>query len=173
MIVALGIGCDGRKTVLGIRERATENATVVSALLSELVERGLDFSTPRLYMLDGGKALPASWVTCRVNTKPTRGNSRTPMRWAEYADAKGAPEKLHHQFRKVIGNRQIPLLLSSMANTVSKKPITKGAASRVAYECRESRTFNDVPGNLIKLVQKSPVSQVFNGTLHYCPGDEF
>ena len=32
------------------------------------------------------------------------------------------------QFRKVIGHRQIPLLLSSMANAVSKKPIAKGAA---------------------------------------------
>ncbi len=32
------------------------------------------------------------------------------------------------QFRKVIGHRQIPLLLSSMANAVSKKPIVKGAA---------------------------------------------
>jgi putative transposase len=40
MIVAIGIGCDGRKTVLGIREGATENLAVVSALLSELVERG-------------------------------------------------------------------------------------------------------------------------------------
>ena len=45
MIAALGIGCDGRKTVLGIREGATENTAVVSSLLSELVERGLDFST--------------------------------------------------------------------------------------------------------------------------------
>jgi putative transposase len=33
------------------------------------------------------------------------------------------------QFRKVIGHRQIPLLLSSMATTVSKKPIAKGAAA--------------------------------------------
>jgi transposase-like protein len=32
------------------------------------------------------------------------------------------------QFRKVIGYRQIPLLLSSMANAVSKKPIAKGVA---------------------------------------------
>src|SRR5689334_25433592 len=52
MIAALGIGCDGTKTVLGIREGATENATVVGALLGELLERGLDFSTPRLYILD-------------------------------------------------------------------------------------------------------------------------
>jgi transposase-like protein len=48
MIVALGIGCDGRKTVLGLREGATENTTVVGALLIDLLERGLDFSTPRL-----------------------------------------------------------------------------------------------------------------------------
>src|SRR4030081_2861661 len=60
MIVALGIGCDGSKTVLGLREGATENATVVSTLLSDLIERGLDFSTPRLYILDGGKALHAA-----------------------------------------------------------------------------------------------------------------
>ncbi len=32
------------------------------------------------------------------------------------------------QFRKVIGFRQIPLLLSSLANAVAKKPIAKGAA---------------------------------------------
>jgi putative transposase len=57
MIVALGIGCDGKKTVLGLREGATENLAPVNALLGELMERGLDFTVPRLYILDGGKAL--------------------------------------------------------------------------------------------------------------------
>jgi len=60
MIVALGIGCDGRKTILGLRQGATENATVVGELLGELMQRGLDFSEPRLYVLDGGKALHAA-----------------------------------------------------------------------------------------------------------------
>jgi putative transposase len=60
MIAALGIGCDGAKTVLGIREGATANTAVVSSLLSELVERGVDFSVPRLYILDGGKALASA-----------------------------------------------------------------------------------------------------------------
>jgi len=32
------------------------------------------------------------------------------------------------QFRKVIGHRQIPLLLASIANAVSKTPVAKGAA---------------------------------------------
>ena len=44
-------GQDGRKTVLPAARRATENATVMGALLSDLVQRGLDFSTPRLYVV--------------------------------------------------------------------------------------------------------------------------
>ena len=60
MVAALGIAQDGRKTILGIRQGATENATVVSELLSDLVSRGFDFSEPRLYVLDGGKALAAA-----------------------------------------------------------------------------------------------------------------
>ena len=60
MVAALGISQDGRKTILGIRQGATENATVVGELLGELANRGLDFSEPRLYVLDGGKALHAA-----------------------------------------------------------------------------------------------------------------
>jgi putative transposase len=60
MVAALGIGQDGRKTILGIRQGATENATVVGELLGDLVSRGLDFTEPRLYILDGGKALTAA-----------------------------------------------------------------------------------------------------------------
>ena len=230
MIAALGIGCDGRKTVLGIREGATENTAVVSALLSELVERGLDFSTPRLYMLDGGKALAAAVrkhageaafiQRCQVHKKrnvvdhlpdehkaDVRRKMQNAYAMAEYPDAKRALDQLHRelmdlnpsaarsleegmeetftvhklrvpdqlrrtlcctnviesafsivetvcrnvkrwrdgdhierwvgsgllvaerQFRKVIGHRQIPLLLSSLATAVSKKPIVKGAAA--------------------------------------------
>jgi transposase-like protein len=230
MIAALGIGCDGTKTVLGIREGATENTGVVSALLSELVERGLDFSTPRLYVLDGGKALAAAvrkhageaafLQRCQVHKKrnvvdhlpdehkaDVRRKMQNAYAMAEYADAKRALEQLHRelmdlnpsaarsleegmeetltvhklrvpdqlrrtlcctnviesafsivetvcrnvkrwrdgdhierwvgsgllvaerQFRKVIGHRQIPLLLSSMATAASKKPIAKGATA--------------------------------------------
>jgi putative transposase len=60
MVAALGISQDGRKTVLGIRQGATENATVVGELLGDLANRGLDFTEPRLYLLDGGKALSAA-----------------------------------------------------------------------------------------------------------------
>jgi putative transposase len=57
LVAALGISEDGRKTILGIRQGATENAAVVGELLGDLFERGLDFTAPRLYVLDGGKAL--------------------------------------------------------------------------------------------------------------------
>ena len=60
MIVALGIGCDGRKTILGLREGGSENTAVVGGLLDDMVERGLDLSVPRLYILDGGKALQSA-----------------------------------------------------------------------------------------------------------------
>src|SRR5438046_3823762 len=60
MVAALRIAQDGRKTILGIRQGATENATVVGELLGDLVSRGLDFTQPRLYVLDGGKALTAA-----------------------------------------------------------------------------------------------------------------
>ena len=230
MIAALGIGGDGTKTVLGIREGATENTAVVSSLLSELVERGLDFSTPRLYVLDGGKALAAAVrkqagetafiQRCQVHKKrnvvdhlpdehkaDVRRKMQNAYAMADYADAKRALDRLHRelmdlnpsaarsleegmeetltvhklrvpdqlrrtlcctnviesafsivetvcrnvkrwrdgdhierwvgsgllvaerQFRRVIGHRQIPLLLSSMATAVSKKSLAKGAAA--------------------------------------------
>jgi len=60
LIVAIGLDLLGRKHVLGLRQGATENAAVVSDLLSDMQARGLDFSQPRLYVLDGSKALRAA-----------------------------------------------------------------------------------------------------------------
>ena len=229
MIVALGIGCNGSKTVLGFREGATENAAVVNALLSDLLERGLDFSTPRLYILDGGKALhtavrrhagEAAFIQrCQVHKRrnvvdhlpeehkaEVKRKLQNAYAMADYGEARRALERLHRelmdvnpsaarsleegleetltvhklripeqlrrtlcctnviesafsivetvcrnvkrwqagdhierwvgsgllvaerQFRRVIGHRQIPLLLAAMASTVSRKPIAKGVA---------------------------------------------
>jgi transposase-like protein len=57
MIVALGITTEGVKIPLGLWEGNTENATVATALLSDLVERGLDPEQGMLFVLDGSKAL--------------------------------------------------------------------------------------------------------------------
>ena len=57
VIAALGVDSVGNKRVLGIREGASENATVVKDLLTDLVARGLDTSRRRLFVIDGSKAL--------------------------------------------------------------------------------------------------------------------
>lgn len=124
MIVALGIGNDGTKTVLGLREGATENTAVVSGLLSDLVERGLDFSIPRLYILDGGKALTtavkkhageAAFIQrCQVHKKrnvidhlpedykaDVKRKLQNAYSMVEYGDAKRALERLHRELMDI------------------------------------------------------------------------
>jgi transposase-like protein len=57
LMAAVGIDGEGAKHPLGLLEGATENAAVVQALLDNLVERGLDPKTCRLFIVDGSKAL--------------------------------------------------------------------------------------------------------------------
>ena len=124
MIVALGINVDGRKTVLGLREGATENVAVVSELLRDLTARGLDFSVPRLYVLDGGKALAAAVrrhageaaliQRCQIHKRrnvidhlPEEHKSAIKKKlqnayaMAEYADAKRALDRLHRELMEL------------------------------------------------------------------------
>ena len=56
-VVALGIGIDGVKHPLALEEGSTENATLVTDLITGLRDRGLDVTKPVLAVLDGSKAL--------------------------------------------------------------------------------------------------------------------
>jgi transposase-like protein len=56
-VVALGIDIEGTKHPLTLVEGSTENATLVSGLLVDLRERGLDVTRPMLVGIDGSKAL--------------------------------------------------------------------------------------------------------------------
>ena len=56
-VVALGIDIEGVKHPLAIEEGSTENATLVTDLITGLRERGLDVTKPILAVLDGAKAL--------------------------------------------------------------------------------------------------------------------
>jgi len=65
VIAAVGVDVEGNKHVLGLREGATENATVVKQLLADLVERGVkpagsEGGRRRLFVIDGAKALRAA-----------------------------------------------------------------------------------------------------------------
>jgi transposase-like protein len=56
-VVALGIDSDGVKHPLGLWDGSTENATIATTLLANLVERGLDVEQGVLVVIDGAKAL--------------------------------------------------------------------------------------------------------------------
>jgi putative transposase len=60
ILIAMGIGEDGRKHVLGLWEGASENKTVCVTMLNSLVERNLDPRRSLLFVIDGSKALRAA-----------------------------------------------------------------------------------------------------------------
>ena len=57
LVSAIGVDGTGDKHVLAVVEGATENTATVQALLDNLTERGLDPTLPRLFIVDGAKAL--------------------------------------------------------------------------------------------------------------------
>ena len=56
-VVALGIDIDGVKHPLALEEGSTENATLVTDLITGLRDRGLNVTRPILAVIDGSKAL--------------------------------------------------------------------------------------------------------------------
>jgi putative transposase len=123
LVVAIGIDRFGHKVILGLRQGATENAAVVGELLEELAERGLKFNQPRLYVVDGGKAIRRAIVNhageaafiqrCQVHkirnvcdhlpeaeTYSVKYKMRCAYEMIEAADAKQALLKLHDELLK-------------------------------------------------------------------------
>ncbi len=60
VIVALAITADGQKFPVGLWDGASENKTVVTAMLADLVSRGLSAQDGLLVVMDGAKALAAA-----------------------------------------------------------------------------------------------------------------
>ena len=65
------------KIPLGLYEGSTENATVATALLSDLVDRGLDPEQAILFVTDGGKAIRRA-----IKRRVRRTRARAPMPFA-------------------------------------------------------------------------------------------
>jgi len=57
VVVALGLAEDGRKIPLGLWHGSTENSTVCTALLQDLLKRGLAIEGRMLCVIDGGTGL--------------------------------------------------------------------------------------------------------------------
>jgi putative transposase len=98
LLAAVGVDGAGVKHPLGVIEGATENATVVQALLDNLIERGLDPKACRLFIIDGAKAL-------RKAIRKTFGR-HTPIQRCQVHKARNIlerlPKPLHACVRKVL-----------------------------------------------------------------------
>ena len=98
LVAALGIDSEGHKHPLGLIEGATENATVVQALIDNLIERGVDPTICRLFIVDGAKAL----------TKVIRSTfgRHTPIQRCQVHKARNVvdrlPKLLHASARKAL-----------------------------------------------------------------------
>lgn len=120
VVVAIGLTLQGYKVVLGLHQGATENGTVVKHLLDNIAQRGVAFDVPRLYVLDGGKALHSAVhklagkcaliQRCQVHkirnvadhlTEEFQADIRSKMRNAysmqQHADARRALDALLHE----------------------------------------------------------------------------
>ena len=75
LVAAIGVDGDGDKHVLAVVEGATENTVVVQALLDNLLARGLDPTLPRLFIVDGAKALSKGSATPSVWPPPSAARS--------------------------------------------------------------------------------------------------
>jgi transposase-like protein len=132
LVGALGIDGQGNKHPLGLVEGATENATVVQALVDNLIERGLDPKVCRLFIVDGAKALSkviratfgrhTPIQRCQVHKarnvierlpKPLHASVRRALRQAwELDDADKAERLLRNLARRI--ERQAPSVAGSI-----------------------------------------------------------
>jgi len=98
LVAALGIDGEGKKHPLGLVEGATENAAVAQTLIDNLIERGLDPKVPRLFIIDGAKALSKV-------IRSTFGR-HTPIQRCQIHKARNVierlPKSLHASVRKAL-----------------------------------------------------------------------
>ena len=142
VLVALGFDAQGKKHVLGIREGSTEKTQVVRALLSDLIDRGLDADAPRLWVIDGAKAL-------RRAITETFGDTALVQRCQEHKRRNvldHLPEELHVSMGRALRDAwetKDPVLaqrqLERLANSLTKNH--PGAAASLREGLQETLTL--------------------------------
>lgn len=142
VLVALGFDAQGKKHVLGMREGSTEKTQVVRALLSDLIDRGLDADAPRLWVIDGAKAL-------RRALTETFGDTALVQRCQEHKRRNvldHLPEELHASVGRALRDAwdtKDPALaqrqLERLANSLTKKH--PGAAASLREGLQETLTL--------------------------------
>jgi transposase-like protein len=168
ILVALGIDTKGRKHVLGLREGSTEKTAVVKALLSDLIERGLDADQARLWVIDGGKAL-------RRAITQTFGTTALVQRCQEHKRRnvlEHLPDDMHASVSRVLrdawgsenaklAKRQLERLASSLQ---ARHP---GAAASVREGLDETLTLQGlgVTGALYRTLRTTNPIENLNGSI--------
>lgn len=123
LVASIGVSTSGHKVILGLWQGATENGEVVRELLADLQQRGVDFNVPRLYVLDGAKALrkaveqlagsAAIFQRCQVHkirnvtahlpdgyNYAVRARMQAAYSCSEYSEAKSALSHLHDELQR-------------------------------------------------------------------------
>lgn len=98
LVAAIGVDAKGDKHPLGLAEGATENAATVQALIDNLIERGLDPAVPRLFIIDGAKALSKA---IRRTFGPAAAIQRCQIHKARNVMER-LPKSLHASVRRVL-----------------------------------------------------------------------
>ena len=168
LVAALGIDAAGDKHPLGIVEGATENATTVQALLDNLIERGLDPAMPRLFIIDGSKALSKA-------VKRTFGRD-TPIQRCQVHKARNIlerlPKSMHASVRSVLRQAweiddaaKAEKLLRNLARRL--EPDWEGVASSILEGLDEMLTVTrlDLPRELRRSLACTNIIENVMGTV--------
>jgi transposase-like protein len=166
MVVALGLSQNGSKRVLGFREGPTENGEVCTALLEDLVERGVDAGRPTLFVIDGSKALrkaiTRTWGSsaliqrCRVHKKRNIQAHVPDRLWPEVARMlnKAWAEPDHERARKQ---------LTTTASYLDRVAPSAAASLREGLEETLTVTrLNIHPSLAVHLVTTNPIEATFS-----------
>jgi transposase-like protein len=174
VIAALGITVDGYKRVLGTWEGATENAVVCQMLLNDLVQRGLDPTVSRLFVLDGAKALhKAVRDTFGKRAKVQRCQIHKIRNVKQHL-----PKELHasveQAMRQAYKSSELKTAEKQLQNLVQR--LQDGhprASSSLAEGLEETLTVVDMnlPLGLRRLLASTNISENINATLRSITGN--
>ena len=157
-VVALGITTDGVKIPLGLWEGSTENATVAAALLSDLVDRGLDPEQGIVFVIDGAKALRKAIRTVFGERAPVqrcvRHKERNVLDHLPERDRPAVKRRLRRAWADTDYGHALDQLESLAAELERSRP---GAAASLREGMQETLTLTrlGISGNLKKTLEST------------------
>jgi putative transposase len=157
-VVALGITTEGVKIALGLWEGSTENATVATALLSDLVDRGLDPEQGILFVIDGAKALRKAIRTVFGERAPVqrcvRHKERNVLDHLPERDRPVVKRRLRHAWADTDDGRALEQLRFLAGELERSHP---GAAASLREGIEETLTLTrlGIRGNLRKTLEST------------------